>query len=1258
MEANVLKTKILLILIFTVILNAAEVVEDRNTTTSHDIMLGSKPSDIPTGGLVKDFKPMNKNLFTDVDISSNPEAKLFAGYGVYDLKNENCVYVDAPSSDGSLADSKFMEFKVYNDHMYGVSINEMTYATCQAETVKYNGYPVVISTEEENNAISQYFKDYDKWIGAQRNGPCPAEYIDSSGSQLLYNGFYVKADMCKDTEPNVLIEADKQFWNRGNTTRTAKCIIEFNSTDWKKPLKTCAPWWSIERTYLAPETSKYLVQSVDKDGNVIEIDIRDFNQKDFPKTVKVCTNVDANASSNAFVGTQEVFCNSYYDRTASPICADNPQQSLCKVDECRGAIKNKCNYISSGPAPLTYSKEPVFINGEYKLIRKKVDIEIHKYVCPVNNAVGDCLEMKTVTMLPQPCPGTYVDSNGTEQKPIKVYGSAAIDGPNKYDASGNLVNLYGMCPDGTKIEIPVNIIEQNTRVCTRYATVTDTKEYDQMCIADKGYTDHTVLASATEQDAFDNDPSCIRINNIIEARPNQDVRVDYETFGMANLAIVKAEIDGGAAEKYETLLPSTYYQTQLANMPYTNTSQNGGTASDADLNVTGVPVLECSAYDNGGPYRDTLKEYIEKEVQKVYDTSVGRIFDFGTIDKNTCAEKNIALNTTPLWGTSQNNATVIEQMNTEYENSYMLLSTTGISADSIIDPNVVDASNTSVNTTGRCVGVSGAVTIDGDFFNYVEISLTSTVEAPNIELWTENTYDYESCREMAACAGYDILNNSNYAGNEICKLRLTNTSGDAAMNEIKEEVDAEIQAQLDAIGDTNDYSQAMLDERSDSGTLTVDQINGLQDIYAIMEYTDFNFGYFSSYSSRNFKSNTVKINGLIVNPIAEHTKIEEHLSEDYTWDYTTYRNYEVNSVGQNTMFVGAGGGVGNVNALTAGLLISTGGGLAAMSYLYNAFFGSQLITFEGSLYTVTYGYLDPSLYRYVENPYGYETREVYQKPGENFMRIKYMDMAYSTNPNRYEMSSQGVYFDLWKDKKTAFYKELNIDMENYVWPEHDTKVMTPSPSSCKWYNPWCKKTNHAEGAGTLDPTKYHTRPLTVHYMGATNTVAIVVPYKGDYVVEAYNRIGVKLGEFIAYDDAFVTNITSDGEQTMSYVQIKFGEVMDLTSGLNGNPCRTDLMAEVGGGVSGAYYELGKTSLSSNFYCSKSNDQYVIDNSIVKLKVRSLSQSDFFAINLKKPMPYVNRIFLTTMGLDEERVYRCYDSEYPECIGFERIASEN
>lgn len=1272
---HVLKNKIIALVLVLCLnvetVSAIQTITSRDENVSKQIANGSQASDLPTGGLIHDFKPLQKDLFTDADLTGSANAKVFAGYGVVDTNNENCVNIDAPSTDGTEATSKFGYFKVYNGHTYSISHQEYTMQQCQELAYNYNGYPVEITTDQENSAVSAYYKDKLIWIDSQRDGACPSEYVNQDGAEVRFNGYRDDETGCDDNTPYTTI--DNFSWTQKGTHDSAYCVMEMDTEDWKKPIQTCAPWWSVERDYMLPSSSKYKVLTKDENGNIVEFDLRNYAQSDFPKRMEVCAKVNsATLTNSAVVGSREVYCNSYYDIRLSPGCVENPEQAMCLVDECRGAIKNRCTFVDSGPAPLSYSKNSAIKNNSKTEIKNRTNIQINKYSCPIESNTDACLDTKVITMLPAPCPGAFVDANDTNGKQIKVYGSMSVDGPGKYDASGNLVKIYGKCPNGTAVEVPFDSLSQTNRVCTKRAQEVSTSEWDEVCNVSKTYNDYSVEAAINDPDIYKLDESCIRINNLEDARPQQDIVVEYQTFGLGGVSIVKATAEGGNENKFTTLLPSLYYQNVLnvqqqsteKERVYVNVDAETTLSSDPSLKDS-LPGTDCSGLgkqDETNELNLILKKYQENGVSNVYDYNGGELIRLHDIKNSSECESAMAqLGATVLFGTNEESNITASQLNTSYEDLYGLASKTGITSSMLVK----DGSD----EPAICIGATNGVAAEGDIYNSISIVGRNINEPKNITLETNSSVDYERCREIAICIGGDVRNSNNYTGEQRCGLNLNSSSGEAAYSELRAEIDIELERYTQSLdsstGGASNILGAMINQRSADGIISTDKIDGFRDIYAILEFTEQDFGYVSAWNHTNYKSNVVKVNGAVVSPIAEHTLVNEDVYEDYYWDYTTHINLSPDT--ESAVYAGVSGGAAYAVAwvivaavaYVAGLL----GYMTVAGYLGSLFgpwglviaiiiaFLVYLLTKPQNVKTFT-AHNDSEIYtirgdnyRYVENPYGYENRLLYERNGEN--RIKYGEWEYG-NESRADQNDEVKHFSSLRASKKEFYKAINIPIEGHTFPAFESRVPMEYPAKHEW-NPWAKASKAEHQSGTLDKDRYHKRTVNSHYMGATNTATIIVPYIGDYVISAYNAGGDKVSSYIVTSTSFIGG-SSDNGTMMLFSNAKLGINMQLSPNLSGNSCKDDLMVDVGGGVSGVYYALGKTDRYSNFECSASDAAFVTTNKITTLKIRPVDQEDTFEIILPKPLAYPNRVFLATMGEKEDRLYRCY-SDYSECTDY-------
>ncbi len=1235
---SVLKNKYLFIFIVmlgfiqTIGADTNAIVKDRNQSTSDSMVYGDRSSDIPISGTIDRFQPQSIDVMSNIDASAHPDAKVYVGYGIYDEKEENCIYIDAKPSDGVDIKNAFSDFFVFNGHAYGISRTPMSHAQCQSQSAKYYGYPAMVTTDEENRALGATYQGRSFWLSTSRVS-CGEPYRDNLGREQTYFSWSNNNEPSCDTSKLKLAKNSGTLsWSAALGSESKYCVVEFDTPDYNAPVKTCAPWWTIERTFKAPDRNIYIIKGKDQNGTDIEFDIRTINQRDFPMSVEVCSEIDQNTSTQAN-GTTTVVCNSYYDIRRSPRCVENIKQDVCKVNECRGTVENRCQQIDVMDAPLPYAKMSIISNGQEKIVKGKDDIKMHKYQCPALTKNTGCLKTTTVSMLPQVCPGTDVDENGTATKPTKVYGDPSI--PGKYE-NGVLVALYGKCPNSPNIEIPVNVLRQESKTCKKYDMVYTEKKRQEKCQINRSSSDITVNTSISEVDTYENNESCVRLNDLVDARPHQDVLIDYETKGFANIDITKGQIAGEQTNVSPLQIISNYYSKAIA----------GGAYKDKDYEFqTATPTTSPASQDECSEYRDTpffsdyLKSVVENGATQVYDYSAGNLIEFGNLTKTQCQNKlQYYQGGTILWGVADGNATIINSKNNQYENSYQLISKTGYSSTNLIQTTALS------NETEKCIIALALAPASGDVFDKITIAQPASIDNPDIQLKTINSYSYEGCRRLAACSRSDVQNANHYNGSEICILHKSATSGQLAIDEINAEAPPPTPPPTVETTAVSDLAAS-----SATGEIPIQGVDGLTDVFAISEYTDFDWGYYTSYSSRNYQSNIVKVNNLIVNPIIPHPMIQEQIYENYHWIGETHRNRDLPKVVKISAGVGASGGVDGYSGLTLGAI---GAGFTGLALTYNAFKHDDIVSFKILSESEVYNKYNSSEYRYTPNANPlYETRKVDDnKLGEK--SIIYNEFTMGTN-DLMETKHAPRFFQSLRDSKTTMYSELNIDMQNYIWPQYERALPVADPDSCRWYNPWCKKSRHgSDGWKLLTPTtQYHKRLINTHYFGATNSVTIVVPYLGDYEVEGYDKHGELIGKSKVFASSFV-----DGASKMRYSQVKLAGSMALAPGLTGgDPCLHDSSVEIGGGVQGAVYEFGDTGTYNGFKCGRGNYDYTKEHAIVKLTIKAVNAEKAFTIVLPKPLPYPNRIFIGTMGLYETREYRCYDA-FDECTDFKTAPS--
>lgn len=1335
----------------------------RDSEASESIVHGSEPSRTPTGGLVKSFSPMHRDLFNDLDISAGEGYQLVVGYGVYDEKDNNCIYAEKAISDTTDVSLVFEQLvgtntkrPIFNGHSYALSRNPMSFAMCQSNALKYGGYPAVITTKEENDAIQSFFPEEDMLIGIYRTS-CGEPYQRYGGGDAYYTNFY-RDDICNPSRLYTKLVGGTNYWFAMDNGEEQRCLIEFDTPDWKKPLRVCAPWWQIERIYMLPRNKTLTRTYIDKDGTAHDFDLAQINQADFPKRIEVCSqyealtpqpfrlirdvsgppmpplsSADLNRSSvvgtladgesitiedydgNSFTGvvrfepapSHERQCLTYYDRQASERCANNPQQDSCFVDLCSG-IKKRCTFIESQPAPKEYTKVDGIVGGQVVPQKGAVEVMMHKYQCPVEE-VRNCLVRQTVEMLPQPCPGMYLDETGemvyiadesvdtSTLKPIRVYGNTKLDGGNKYDANGVLRNLYGQCPtigDVTlpPIEIPVDVLAGETRTCLRYDQIEHNRTIFESCSLDRTSSDVTVNASLEEVDANMVSGKCIRVNDVQDARKPQtaDFSIVSDPENRSRIKVTKVYMNGAQVETdlgFENV--TDYYGTKI---DIGDSDVNSGLTAEFDadqsaLDAVGfddsnIPSYDCSAYDSGSddrtPFWDQVWNLTRSNPELITDLSngTGWLLHFGYQSDAQCqAKRDFHAGSTILYGAPDDNVTKQEQVMSEYA-KYNIVSF-GLDSTSLVEEG-------SVATDRKCLLFVPLVTVEGDIFNRIKIDDYTRQYAT---YRVNKSMSFNECYGLAQCMRASVISSVDAGGaTGGCEVATNSNNGLDTELIISQIVQDEVARQIPLPGTDTEVIA------TGESAVFRDEIDGLNSIYLIESITDnpdasnaLPFGYFSTYQTKLFSEGQVTINGNKAHPLSDLPVTAEIIHDEVSGWQKSYRNSKDEPVTGHLLGVGKWGGYDSHNGATTilqgaevALLFSTTlGGAVIGSYIYRAFQPSQ-VTYAFELNSVLFQELDNPDFRFVRNPIAsYESRLFDE--GANRITYNSFGCVSDTHFPGHDWGGQlARYIAIRKENLIG----LNVtDDSNEVFNTlvGNEAARVTDPDGCDWWNPWCQKERYlplppldnyaereklAEGDedGNVNPVML-IRSVNTFYLNADNTVSIVVPFKGDYNISAYDAAGA----LVAYKRISAGSLTEtadgigDNANALQSTRIEFGTNMNIyrerTSDLDrihsGAACEDYRVAVIGGGIPGVYYESGYTEGSdAKFSCARASDSYVSEHAITTLSVRDSTQGKSFTVRLTKPMPFVNRFFLISLGKEEERVYRCYEP-FGECTNFSK-----
>jgi len=540
---------------------------ERTKEIINDFIKNANPSDLPFVDYLDTFVHDKTQPIKRFDLSNYNGKQIYVGYGLYDADQKYCRYIEQPGldPDHNAQDKITNHFNLissFNKHQYAISINKMTFQQCQDIANKFGVYIASPTSLAENGFLNGRFSipsGNKKWLGIEKSSCSQNDpYMNQEGKEQEYFKWSMYEHDSAGCDPSKLKVSQNEYgtWNKQTGHELNYCLIESDSEDINRPIKVCAPWWRIERDYKKEFQTDW--------GG---INIYRINQADIPAQSVVCTKMDTEALQEAYEDkeTRRITCTTYYDATRAPECLHDPMQPQCYVDECSGYVENACVHVQEITPYKDYTKTKAIVDGQLQWIKGKTNIRTQVYDCPPSppSLKKSCLETSTVVIYPKECPGsqcqelkecTYNAKTKEEKddcfaqfKCKKIYGSPDLP---VYDANGKLTNLKGYCTDenGNNIEPPLifdlNIQNKHERKCLEYEEYTITKHVNQNCELERPYTDHTVEMSITGVDIYEDNPMCIRLNNVSDARPLQELTLDYFSKGFAKVVIKKAFING------------------------------------------------------------------------------------------------------------------------------------------------------------------------------------------------------------------------------------------------------------------------------------------------------------------------------------------------------------------------------------------------------------------------------------------------------------------------------------------------------------------------------------------------------------------------------------------------------------------------------------------------------------------------------------------------------------------------------------------
>lgn len=1244
-------------------------VEERTIEKIDTFLKAGNPSDIPFIDYVESFTYDNIQPLKNFDLSSYIGKKIFLGYGVYDNQQNFCKYVEKPGMD----DPKlhFQSFTTFNKHSYALSFNPMNYSTCVNLASKFNGIPASITSAAENGYLSSMFPGKNKWIGMQRAN-CSSEYINKDGANQKYFNWSTSSEMAGDCNESTLYAKQNQYgtWNKINPNELNYCVVEIDSEEITRPIKICAPWWRIEREY-----------KKDTETTFYGVDVYKINQADIPESFSVCTKYEKKAIQNTLEQPyRDVTCTSYYDSVIAEECLRNPMQSICYVDECNGYIKNACRLKATVEPYKDYTKTEVVKAGANIVAKGKVGIKTHIYSCPPSlPSLNSCQEQSNVIIFPKECPGSDCegyskcvhDSSSIEEKNLcsgkyvceKIYGN-----PDnvEFNTDGTLKYLKNTCSDGTVLNFEPSIQHKNSKKCLEYEYYTIEEEVSQRCVLDRPYSDYVVDTSLTEIDIYMNNPSCIRLNNVTEARPSVKININSTNFGYALTSLKKAYLDGTEGEKVNIGEDNFLF---------------GAATSPADP-MAGAPANKNEAnqmLQNGGGSLPTEDSF---NCSEFYDVSFTPVVSPGSTnfpeidDGETSNDDMSGISQKPFFTDIQKFLEPASVTVGGVTNTFTPINITKEGSSSVIRfENVLNDAQCSAlktNKGGTSHNYQSVSKICKVYVNSPALSAYDFiqgkgsydgVEYENYILRTGSAINEKQCKQKAYCLDGTYNKNAyNNSATSPCEVNF----GDSYEYEAVDDYEW-----VDSVTNQDAVDENCMPYSSNHAYQS--QLDGTSDIFAIQEVSNGGFeefGYFSNYNSHPYKSNVISINGKEVYPLKQIPVLSDPLVYDAKFTQISITTKKPNIAAGALGGAAAGAATYAAFAVSAGSATLAGaapllgmGPIGWIIFIVIVVFVVVAMIF-GKKQKFNEQYLDWIIYKLIPNErYVKSEAEKWKNEGDKPKNYKNYSNKYDhrKEPKVIGNNTKVVYArmngftgtlkpDKFRKMLNDLYTSKMFLLTCMGWFKSDVANITHavekdilvSYPTCKTFSWSCNKKKKKNFSQKVDP---FFKRMNNSYIAAVNGVSIVVPYLGDYELKAYNKEGNLLSTMTIRENDFLETTSN----VARYAQVYFGLGMGLADGIregtDKNACRYDLMTEWGGGVSGIYFENNQTGNSTD--CQKSHDGYVRENSATKITIKALTSDREHIIDLDKRLPFPNRVFLVTLNEKEVREYRCFE-DFGDC----------
>jgi len=1290
-------------------------IHSRSFNPVKQITQDSNISDLPVASIQDSFSKISINFNDPMDLSKYIGKKVFVGYGIYDSGEKNCKFIEQPGVSRVQYETNFAFWETFNNHTYAISKTPMDYASCKKIANTLGGYPVVPDNSAENAYLASRFTNIDIdnkhhvndiWLGIYKTNCSDIYYSkENSGNQVYYNwDNSVRGQTCVPGKLNAILQNNLK-WNKVSSSENHYCLVEFDSPDIYRPLKICAPWWKVIREYKNPnESSIYNIRELER-----------INQFDVPIHMNICTKYqDGTYEEEKEKKDRIIECRKYYSVNAAPECARDIHQPQCYVSECAGYVENACTLIDSDLVGKGYVKGEIVVDGLLKEVKIKDDDRIFKYKCPPSTiSVHKCVETSDVSVEPQECPGSDCEglkkciySISTALKPDeydaemqkcmdshkceKIYPN--LDIPPTLNSNNEVVYLHGKCSDGTILNFVPNIISKKGKKCLEYEEVNQTTKAVEKCVLNRKSHRVTVHLALGDIDTYENNESCLRLDNVVDRFDSDIYSLKVQGKNYFIPSIKQVYLDGtvntlasygDGTWMFDNSMPQTKADISVSQQVPDSFNNN---VKVETIDESKKSNLDCSAYEDNSVLDKMYALFLDNSSDRNSASGSDTITIDGwieTIDNSGYGYVNVPQRflDEPYKEYNSTTGEYTEKVDGE-RRCKEFASDHGFSSYL----NSYDYSEDKVTGVKTCKLKLNLVGFENELSS-VQIVSDSTSDSGSALIYTfKNNMNKKDCLDKAICLD-GTYNEGDFPTDSSTAKCIVRVNGDGFPSEYEDEY-ADLHniktPDNNTTGPSSSEEAAAFDSdgflKKDavlpvgySRTVTVN-FSGLQSILIIEEKLPGGFGFASNWMMwpplvDKFAISDGSNNYALYLP--EMSMINDYVEYHGIYDHGSYRKKKPNVI--VSLMMGATGGLAAFYLFSLAVGWSIGIGIVIVVILLLLTRPKKMDSQDIEWHyfkDLKKNYYYPGLYETRKNQSDSDAaisgeRSSHQSSDSNFVRMTYWHEISKTG--RYK---PGKFLEILKELYKHKYNVLvsigfsNAAINNTTDPD-ETGIHYGYPK-CKWYNPWCEKSDHhthdtvsnnipAEiPSSVVYPSIPHyygsvrniypaPKLTTSYYMGAINSLVIVVPYIGDYEIEAYDKYNNLLAKRTIRKSDF-GGVTSAGG--LKYSQVNFGQVMGLADGIvegtNSNACRYDRAVEWGGGVSGVFEESQRTDFSVG--CQKSNDNYVKEHSMRKIVIKPLNSKDQkYVYNLTAPMPYPNRIWIETLNKKETRNYICYDN---------------